>query len=368
MTRTDRAARNGWFDQAARLVVSHGTLGSKVVEATEQARRRRAAASADTDIEAAAGAREVQLESTLEAARARIAGLEKRLAHESNTTRSLSEQLKTLAAQSETAEKRVADLETELAATRDDFALREGSLQTSLDLALGDNARLTQGAGDSTAARDAALERCEFVEAALAAADAECKRVNEDFNATTQQHLIETNALASRLETLAARAGTAEKQSADAREHLNACIAQKDTAERRLAGTTTALEATTARLRHVEGLLRLKQRQVDDLEHARTELIDATGKMLQTVQSRDASLALAGDDIKVLNDRIAQLETATAAAQAGADRERETMRRNWAELARELARLMTQRRQTAQQTRRHSSAALLPNGIAFANR
>jgi chromosome segregation ATPase len=379
MARGDTAARNGWHHQAARLAVAHTTLGTTVVTAAEQARRRRSSLLYGSDIDATTEAREIELAGELEAARARIAGLEKRIAHETVTTRTLSEQLQTLAPQSEAAEKRVVELENELNSARDGFALQDASLQTSLDLALSENARLSQNAGKSDAERDEVRARCEYLASALAAAEAECGRLGGELNETAEKYRAETGSLAARLEATSLRAGNAEKLYADACERLAARIADNSLVERRLADATGACHAADRKLKQFEDLLRSKQRQVDDLAQSRSKLIEATNQLLQTVQSRDTALIRAEEKIKFLNDRIAQLEADAAglrkaheaglqqqlerAGRAGDDREK--MRRNWAELAHELARLVKKRRQFSEQARLRSSAKLLAGTIAF---
>jgi chromosome segregation ATPase len=360
MAGSDRAARNGWHHQADRLAVAHTSLGTTVVAAAEQARRRRVSSLYGTDAEAVTEAREIELASELEAARARISGLEKRIAHETATTRALSEQLQVLAPQSEAAEKQILELQNELAAARDGFALHDTSLQTSLDLALGDNSRLSQSVGESNAARDAAQARCEYLESALNAAEAECHRLAGELGTATEKHRAESSTLTARLEAMASRAVTAEKLFADARERLLARLTENSVAERKLADATVACDAAGKKLKQFEAALRSKQRKVDDLEQSRATLIEATNTLLQTVQSRDTALTRAGEEIKILNDRIARLGSRT-----GADDEHEKMRRNWAELARELARLVKHKRRFSEPGHLRSTSTVLASTFAF---
>jgi chromosome segregation ATPase len=135
-------------------------------------------------------------------------------------------------------------------------------------------------------------------------------------------------------------------------------------------------------------LLRLKQCQINELEQSRLKLIAATNTLLKTFQNRDAALVHADDKINVLNARIVQLEAHIArlekqARQAGRRRETakadvqshqtvilptaddagDKIRKKWAELARELAKLAKLKPQLVTPTQAGSS--LLASTITF---
>jgi chromosome segregation ATPase len=179
---------------------------------------------------------------------------------------------------------------------------------------------------------------------------------------------------------MSSRASNAEKLYADACQRLAARLTENSVAERRLAAATGACHAADRKLKQFEDLLRSKQREVDDLAQSRAKLIEATNQLLQTVQGRDAGLVRAEQEINLLRGLLAQLEASAGAAKgqetglqpphepvgrAGADDDRETMRHNWAELARELARLVKHKHRFSEQARTRSSNALLAGTIAF---
>src|SRR6202035_616385 len=149
-----------------------------------------------------------------------------------------------------------------------------------------------------------------------------------------------------------------------ARECLAARIAENTASERSLADATAARRDGDRDLHELQDLLRLKQCQINDLEQSRLQLIAATNTLLKTFQNRDAALVHADGEIKVLNVRIVELETQIArleaqARQAASRRETakarapsqqtvilpaaddagDKIRKKWAELARELAKL-----------------------------
>jgi crescentin len=348
MALNGKAQGNGWLDQAARLAVTHATPIAK--------RAQSSLAAAETEFDAAADGSETELADELELTRARAVGLERRLAQETAAKQTLSEQF-------EAADMRIVELENELAAVHDELGLRDNenqSLRTSLDLTMAENASLTERLGKREGAHNTSAAQLEFLQTALATAEAECTRLASE----SWDFRIEASTLNDVLATMTSRAETAERLLADARECMLARIADNAAAERNLADATAARRGAASELHQLQDLLRLKQCQINELEQSRLQLIAATNTLLKTFQNRDAALVHADDEIRVLNARIVQLEaqiaqleaqarqaasrrqTAKVSAQSqqtviipGADDAGEKIRKKWAELARELAKL-----------------------------
>ena len=347
MATNGKAQGNGWLDQAARLAVTH---------ATPIAKRPPSPAAADTEFDAAADDRETVLAEELELTRARATGLERRLAQETAAKQTLGEQFAA-------ADARIAELENELAAAHDELSLRDNenqSLRTSLDLAMAENAGLTERLAKSDGAQHSASSQLEYLQTALTAAETECSRLFSE----ARDFRIEASTLNDVLATMTSRAEIAERLLADARECLLARIAENAVTERGLADATAARRDAGSEIHQLQDLLRLKQCQIDELEQSRLQLIAATNTLLKTFQNRDAALVHADDEIKLLNTRIVQLEAqivqleakarrtasqrkaTTAAVQSQqtaiyptGDDAGEKIRKKWAELARELAKL-----------------------------
>src|SRR5580698_2929130 len=348
MALNGKAQGNGWLDQAARLAVTHSTPIAK--------RAQPSLAVVDTEFDAAVADRETELADELELTRARAIGLERRLAQETAAKQTLSEQFAA-------ADARIVELENELAAAHDELSLRDNenqSLRTSLDLAMADNAGLTERLAKSDAAQHSTGSQLEYLQTALATAETECTRLSSE----ARDSRIEASTLNDVLAKMTSRAEAAERLLADARECLAARIAESAATERSLADATAARRDAASEIHQLQDLLRLKQCQINELEQSRLQLIAATNTLLKTFQSRDAALVHADDEIKVLNARIAELEAqiaqfeaqarqairrreaAKAAAQSQqtvilptADDGGEKIRKKWAELARELAKL-----------------------------
>jgi chemotaxis protein MotB len=348
MALNGNAQGNGWLDQAARLAVTHATPIAK--------RTQPSLAVVETEFDAAADSREIELADELELTHARAAGLERRLAQETAAKQSLDEQF-------EAADARIVELENELAVARDELALRDNeneSLRTSLDLAMAENASLTERLAKRDAAQHSTGSQLEYLQNALATAETECTRLFSE----ARDFRIEASTLNDVLATMTSRAEIAERLLADARECLLARIAENAVTERSLADATAARRDAGSELHQLQDLLRLKQCQINELEQSRLQLIAATNTLLKTFQNRDAALVHADEEIKVLNARIVELEAQVAQLEAqarqansrrktakadvqshqtvilpAADDAGDKIRKKWAELARELAKL-----------------------------
>ncbi len=348
MALNGKAQGNGWLDQAARLAVTHVTPVAKPSRSSQT--------TAEAEFDAAADDRETVLAEELELTRARATGLERRLAQETAAKQTLSEQF-------QAADARIAELENELAAAHDELALRDNeneSLRTSLDLAMTENAGLTERLAKSDAAQHSTGSQLEYLQTALATAEAECTKL---FN-EARDFRIEASTLNDVLARMTSRAEVAERLLADARKCLAARIAENAAIERGLADATAARREAASDLHQLQDLLRLKQCQINELEQSRLQLIAATNTLLKTFQNRDAALVHADEEIRVLNARVVELETQIARLEAQArqaasrpkaakapaqsqqtvilptaDDAGEKIRKKWAELARELAKL-----------------------------
>ena len=386
MALNGKAQGNGWLDQAARLAVTHATPVAKLAQPS--------LAAVGTEFDAAADDRETVLAEELELTRARAAGLERRLAQETAAKQTLSEQFAA-------ADARIAELENELAAAHDELALRDNeneSLRTSLDLAMADNAGLTERLAKSDAAQHSTGSQLEYLQTALATAETECTRLSSE----ARDSRIEASTLNDVLAKMTSRAEMAERLLADARECLAARIAENAATERSLADATAARRDAASELHQLQDLLRLKQCQINELEQSRLQLIAATNTLLKTFQNRDVALVHADHEIKVLKGRIvrldaqiAQLETQNTQLEAqntqlevqarraasrrettkapapsqqtvllpSADDGGEKIRKKWAELARELAKLAKLKPQLMTPTQ--GGSTLLASTITF---
>jgi chromosome segregation ATPase len=370
-----KALGNGWHDQAARFAGMHGTTRTK-------------RAPSGFDDEAATS--EADLAHELEVASARIAGLERRLGQETTATQTLREHVQLLAQQFDAAELRAAEMETELAAAQDRAARHDNesqSLQTSLDLAMAENARLSQRLELSDCALEDACAELARQQAACAKATGERSKLAGEVFAANGKRLNETTELKDQLETMSARALTAERLLTDARECLQARITENGVTERSLAEMTAAHRDADNQIKQQQDLLCVKQCQLNELDQSRQELVAAMNALLKACQNRETALTQAEDKIEALTGRIAQLEAeareasrqlAQTQAQLRAEQRRrpatrrvataaadEKARINWAELASEFAKLVKLKGQVTEPRPASSPTALLASTITF---
>jgi DNA repair exonuclease SbcCD ATPase subunit len=207
-------------------------------------------------------------------------------------------QVEALAGQLAAAQRRIAELEASLGATFEQLDLQENencSLRTSLDLLTGENSRLSGCLTES--------------------------------------------------ETLRV---TAEKKLEEAQVSLLVLAKVKAVAKRDVAEAIDARNAAESKLEMLRNLLRLTDRQVQELEQSRSTLIEGTSELLKTFEIRDMALVRAEARNKALAERIAQLEAeARFASKPG---KLEEFKRQWARLERSLT-------ETAGKTMRGNGAA-----------
>ncbi len=303
-----KAQRDGWRHQAEHLALSHTAVATVTLAAADQARRRRSS----QDAECEQG--EIDPASELAPPATKYAELEQQVTRESAIAWTLTDRRETLAARAarvSSADKRVAELETELGAAREALALKENenhSLQTSLDLIAGDNSRLSSYLTERDVVLDEAQSQLKQIKTTLAAAEAEREKLATAVEEANERRQVEFNTLSSRLGTMSARAVTAEKLFVETRQSLLACSAEKSTVERELADATTARRVADKNLELLQNSLQVKERLIQELEQARSKLIEGADSLLKTLETRETALARAEEKIKLLDDALLEAE------------------------------------------------------------
>ena len=186
-------------------------------------------------------------------------------------------------------------------------------VQKKLDTATSENARLSRAAAEKDRVLADARTRVEYLEAALAAAEAECGRLTADAAKACDKHQAETS-----------RAITAEKLLAEARERLLARIIEIDAVRQRVAQANAVTNAAYDRQRQLEDALCLQQTQFEELERSQSKLAEATKVLLQRFRDRERAVVVAEKKIKALVERNAWLEAARDRAGSPNQRGRET--------------------------------------------
>jgi chromosome segregation ATPase len=188
------------------------------------------------------------------------------------------------------AEQRAAELESQLDEAREELSRRENeivSLQESLELNAGENSRLSSLLDEHSAAAEKEKSRI----GRLARALAKQKREHDEVNERRQ---AETSELNSRLEEALARAIVAEKLLAEAQQNLDARNVNNNELERKIADAVIAAEE--------------KEYEIRDLNRSRSKLIDELSRLQAIGKVRDADLARAKENQRLLADLVVQLE------------------------------------------------------------
>ena len=314
----NKAQPDGWRRQADYLALKHTSVATATLAAADQARRRWSSQDAECDPGLETSETDPTNEVTLSSMKR---DLEQQVVPQSAVAPTLMDRWETLAARAvrvSSADKRIAELEGELAAACEALVLRENenhSLQTSLDLIGGDNSRLSNYITERDTALDEAQSQLKQIKTALAAAEAECKKLATAVQQANEKRLAEVDPVNTRLGAMTARTVTAEKLLAEAQQSLQACSEEKSSAERKLADTTAARHAAGKNIELLQNSLRVKERQVHELEHALSTLIEGAEPLQKTLKARDTALARAEEKIKKLHDTQAEAEANLAKLQ-----------------------------------------------------
>ena len=335
MALSGKATRqDGWLYQAENLVSTHRTVAMAAMAATAKAREQALADEVEwhlrasgPDFDSRQDSDTAELPNDPEPANRHLDAIEPQTVREVSDEQLLHEQVEALAGQLAAAQQRMAELEASLSATYEQLDLQENescSLRTSLDLLTGENSRISGRLTESESRRVAAEKRLE-----------EAK--------------------------------------------LNLLILANDKAaiERDVAGAIDARDAAENKLEMLRNLLRLTDRQVQELEQSRSTLIEGTSELLKTFETRDGALLRAEATNKALTDRIAQLEA--EAKFADKPGKLEEFKKQWARLEHSLAEIVAKKMrgngaapnghsQAAQRNvQRRSPQAALAGTITFVN-
>lgn len=161
-----------------------------------------------------------------------ISALQEQVARKTAAARIIDAQMKSVAAQATSAHERIGELESELGSTREALAQSENenrSLQSSLELMVGENARLSRRLLEECAACDTVSSRLERVNVTLSVTDAECEKLIAAAAEADRKHQNKTDELQTRLNAIVTRAAAAEAQLAEVQRALHACNQEKNT-------------------------------------------------------------------------------------------------------------------------------------------
>ena len=258
-----------------------------------------------------------------------IADLMRRLEQETAQSHSASESRSALQGQVDRAEKRIVELEGELAAAREHTALLEGerqSVQQALDQALAETARLTRRMSESENTLSATRAQLARIEANYAEASSDRGRLAVALDEAKEQHQSERNTLTMRLDGMQSRAATAERLLAETRQALIARTEEARSFDRKAVEASIARTAAERRLQQLESAQEGRERQIRDLETTRNTLTDNNGALSKTLRAREMALSRAEEKVAELTARTAQLEADLRVSRSAVDKRIEDLR------------------------------------------
>jgi chromosome segregation ATPase len=321
--------RDSWQNQPEHPSYIHAP-GLAAVEIPEQIGSRHASQASRSgsyfigaDIEQLAGTGNPDYANELEAMRARIIELQEQVARKTAAARIIDAHMKTVTAQAASAQERIADLEIELGATQEALVRQENdncSLQSSLDLMIGENARLSRRLLEECTACDTVSTRLDRVNTTLTATDAEREKLIAAAAAADKKHQIETDDLEARLKATTSRAVAAETLLAEVQQTLRVCTEEKNQAERKAIGATLARNLAENELKSVQEELQTKERELLEYQQARSKLMIGLSSLLQNFKAREAALAAAKEKIQSLGERLKAAEARLASYEAKTER------------------------------------------------
>jgi hypothetical protein len=202
------------------------------------------------------------------------------------------------------AEKRVAELEAELCAAREELAHRDNeilSLEKSLDLNVDESARLAAELTEKSAAFESAQPQLEEMRLAVNALQVERHKANGKWQE-------ETLALNERLETALARAEKAEKMLADAQSDLLSLSMENTASLRRIHNLKGSLREKMSRIEEQEFELAEESKARDAAVKRAEHQAASHAKLADEIKMRDAALKRAEERIRLLAELFMQLE------------------------------------------------------------
>jgi hypothetical protein len=231
---------------------------------------------------------------------------------------------------------------------QDELRASRDRLQERCEAAIAENAGLSRAVTEKDRALIDARVRHEYLEAALAAAELACGRVQDEVAGEREKHQGETAALKARVDDVSSRATTAEELLSESREHLLAQTTEIDALRQRVAQAEAVSGEVQTRQRQLEDALSFQQSQCENLQRSQAMLAEATNHLLQRFRDRDRALVVAEDRNRMLAERNARLEAADHRAGDPAEPGKpnaprpltdaeETARQDWVELARLLS-------------------------------
>jgi crescentin len=248
--------------------------------------------------------------------RVALANLEKRLGEEISSVRALSDEKELLSERAGVADKRIVELDAEMALSHESLSLLENeknSLQTALDQTLSEASRTSRRLAESENALSDTRAQLKQTESTLAAVEDERKRLSAACDEANERRQTEIYALTLKHDAIRSRSVTAEKLLAEVRRSLVARSEELRIAATKLVEATVARNEAEKKTEQLLAATETQDRQIKKLEQAQANLTERYKTLSETVRARENSLVHAQEKIKSLTHRTEQLKLEAAA-------------------------------------------------------
>jgi chromosome segregation ATPase len=293
----------------------------------------------------------------LGARRTHIAELQRHAQQQASELQSTRDENRKITERIAMADKRAVQVEGQALAAQQkamQAAQERASVQASLDKALAEYAQIARRLSDIDKTLVLTQGRLKASESNLSEAQAERARLSAALDEANHKHFDEMNLQNSRFEALQARSNLTENLLEEARQTLMARADEIRTFERRVIESATVHDVNGEKHSQLEAALAERERQVKELEDARTALAEQMQALSYAAAARQSAFNAAQQRAKEQSDLVELLEKQLHAArdanemqveQLNAQLQREQLERSMAEGAleagrKDIARLM----------------------------
>lgn len=262
---------------------------------------------------------EAKLNGELAAARGAMAMLVKQLGEEVANVRMLSEEKRLLAERSDSSERRIVELEADIAHVRERLTPVQNdkdTLQAALDRTLAESARMSRQLAESEAALSDARIRLRQMEGSLSAAESERNNLAAACADANERRQSEVHALGRELDALRSRSDAAEKLAAGVRQSLVERTEAMQIAEAKLLEVVLDRGEAEKKVEHLATVSSDWEQQSKGLELKVTALAERCKTLSQTLAANESSLTRANEKIRSLTADVERLEVDAAVRRA----------------------------------------------------
>lgn len=265
----------------------------------------------------------IELSNEVATQRGRIGQIERQLSAETGQHQALADAHRQLNDQFQIADKKNVRLDSEIRGLQEKLVLageERQSLQSSLDQAIAETARVTRRLSETEGLLAAARGKIAELETAVADSEAGRNALQLRFDETGEQHQTELAALSNRLGSVQSRAGASEKLLAETRQALAERTEEARDWERKAAETEAARLAAEKRLAQIEAANEALEQQTTELTQSRATLMERSGSTGKTLKLRETALLRAEEKIALLTERLKQSDSDHHAAREAAEK------------------------------------------------